>query len=79
MVGHGAPAHRCSAIWLPQLLLPDSNLLDVRHQQPLGLLLLLRPAAWGLLRLSFYHRFQIGALCPGGNLGGSGEGGEDGM
>lgn len=79
MVGHGPSAHRCSPCWLPLVLLPDSNLLDVGHQQPLGLLLLLRPEGWGLLLLSFYHGFQIGALCPGGNLGGSGEGGEDGI
>lgn len=79
MVGHGLRAHRGSPRWLPQLLLPDSNLLDVGHQQTLGLLLLLRPAGWGLLLLSFYHRLQVGALCPGGHLGGSGEGGEDGM
>lgn len=79
MVGDGCPARRCSPRWLPQLLLPDSNLLDVGHQQTLGLLLLLRPACWGLLLLSFYHRVQVGAVCPGGDLGGSGEGGEDGM
>lgn len=77
MVGHGPPSTpKYSPSWLPQLLLPDPDLLDVGHQQTLGLLLLLRPVAWGLLLFSFYCRLQVRALCSGRDLGGSREGGK---
>lgn len=78
MVGHGPPQpHSAPLTGCPsRSLLPDPDLLDVRHQQTLGLLLLLRPAGRGLLLLSFYYRLQVRALRPGRDLGGSGEGGE---
>ena len=57
--------------WPPQWLLPDSDLLNVRHQLPLRLFLILRPAGRGLLLLSFHHRLQVRTLHPGGDLWGS--------
>lgn len=65
--------------WPPRWLLPDPDLLNVGHQQTLGLLLFLRPAGWGLLLLPFHHRLQVGTLQPGGDLQGSGWEGENGV